>query len=358
MHFKNGRFKILVLADIHSPDVMPKWTRDFIEKVRENEKPDLIVLLGDNTGGAYRGFTEEKTKQGVKQVLSVLGDTPFCLVFGNHDHEGLPSLGETQAKKLLLELYGESENCLAVFGEQGVSGVGNYRLNIKDSGGERDLVSLWFFDSGTYKNGGYGCVEEDQIAWFESVRKYEKHLPAIAFQHIIVPEIYTCLDKSPKKKEGYVRGQCAYKQNYYALSGNNTLSGSLKEGPCPPDESLGQFASWTKDSKVIAGVFGHDHVNDFDVVLDGIRLIACPSPSFFTYGNNRGVRIITLDEAQTEKITTRVIHYDEYIKSRPLNPFVKAFGIQAYEGRWRPLILGASVFTAASAVLIKRIIKR
>lgn len=99
-------------------------------------------------------------------------------------------------------------------------------------------------------------------------------------------------------------------------------------------------------------------MNDFDILFKGIRLIACPSPSFFTYGNNRGVRIITLDESQPENLTTKVIHYDGYKKEKPLNPLVKRFGIQTYEGKIRPLICGGIAVATAAVLSIKKVVKK
>ena len=360
MHFNDGKFKILVLADIHTPDVMPKWTRAFIEKVKQEEKPDLIVLLGDNTAGAFSGFTEEKTKKAVGEVLSCLGDTPFTVVFGNHDHEGLSSYSETQAKKALLGLYTKKDTCLAVCSEE-MTGVGNYCVNIKDSKNKEDVFSLYFIDSGTYKDGGYAYVEKDQIEWFERERNGEKKTPCIVFQHIIVPEIYDCLIKSESKKQGYVKGQCSYKNAYYALNKECTVYGSVKEGPCPPNKNGGEFHSWLSDGKVLAGVFGHDHINDFDVVHKGIRLLACPSPSFFTYGNNRGVRVITLSEDDLSSFSSKVIHYSDYTAEKPLNPFVNRYGIQLYKKKVLPILFSAVGIIGASAlagILIKKAVKK
>ena len=330
MKFKDGKFKILILADVHTSDVMPVWTRKFIKKAIENEVPDLIVLLGDNTAGNFRGATREKTHTAVQNVLDVVGDTAFAVVFGNHDHEGLQEASELQAKKELLSLYKQKKNCLAKTNED-VSGVGNYRIGIKNSE-DKEVFCLWFIDSGTYdENGnGYAKVKPSQLRYIESENERTGRLPSMLFQHIIVPEIYDAADHASLPRKGFVKGHLKYK-GFYKLKKENVLFGSLKEGPCPPCSSSEQFETLRKMKNFVAMFFGHDHVNDFDVLYKGIRLIATPSPSFFTYGNNRGVRTVTLYENDLLNFDTKVIYYKDIMDEYPKNIIVKKHGIQHYE---------------------------
>ncbi len=81
----------------------------------------------------------------------------------------------------------------------------------------------------------------------------------------------------------------------------------MGEMPCPPkDEANGrkQFELWKKHGDVVAAVFGHDHVNDFDLLLDGIHLIQTFGAGYHTYGEMGGGRLIVLNEKEPRRFET------------------------------------------------------
>ena len=176
MQFNDGKFKILLLADVQDTDTPRRPTKDLLCAALDQTKPDLAVLLGDNTGGNWPRVDVRRTQKAVDAVARELYNrgVPFALVFGNHDHEGLCNakngMTEKEAKRLLLSMFQAYPNCLAREGEP-MTGVGNYNLLLKDSRGQKDIFNLWFFDSNPYapkeEGGGYGYVHEDQIAWYE-----------------------------------------------------------------------------------------------------------------------------------------------------------------------------------------------
>ena len=63
-----------------------------------------------------------------------------------------------------------------------------------------------------------------------------------------------------------------------------------------------QFESWKKMGDVFAAFFGHDHINDFKMNVDGIDLYQTLGAGYFTYGEERGGRLIVLDENDPENI--------------------------------------------------------
>lgn len=297
MKFIDGKFRILILSDIHTPYNMPVWTENFIRYAMETQKPHLVVLLGG---------------------------TAFAMVFGNHDHEGLPHLSEDEAKDFLLSVYGESENCLAVGRD--------YSFNIKDSKGENDIFSLYFIDSGTYaKEGGYAYVQPHQLSWYKQECDKNGKLPSYLFQHIIFPEVYDLMYESKLPKKGYTKGQCIRGKKFYKFKADQLVSGTMKEGPCPPDINGGQFETVKEKGNTVACFFGHDHKNDFDCDCQGIRLLAVPSPSFYTYGNNRGIRVVTIHEDDLMRLDTKVIHYNDVMKDRPKSRLVDRWGVDKYQ---------------------------
>jgi hypothetical protein len=105
---KDGKIKIVQIADAHmgvSPGKCPDrvdahgnhlpeseadpLTVNFIEKVLDTERPDLVVLTGDQV---HHDITD--TESALFKVLAPIIERkiPFAAVFGNHDSEGTHAL--------------------------------------------------------------------------------------------------------------------------------------------------------------------------------------------------------------------------------------------------------------------------
>lgn len=360
MKFNNGEFKILIVSDFHSPSEIPEEMKTFVKKALSQTEPDLVVLLGDNTAGNFVGANSRTIEKVTDEIVSLFDGLPFAAVFGNHDHEGLVNkqnhMTEMQAKERIFSFWKKHKNCLATANTIG-NRVGNYNLMLKDSKGEKDIFNLWFVDSGSYATeGGYAYVSKEQIEYYENecdkIKEANggKVLPSLLFQHIIVPEIYNCFEEKKILSPGFVKGQCSYSVSYYKFKEEHLLAGSMKEGPCPPDINGGQFDSWKKKGDIIGAFFGHDHVNDFVCDYEGIKLVNVPAASTYTYGNNRGVRLVTLKEDDLQNFETEVICFDS-VCEKIKNPLVRKFGREKYEYRILNAIKGA---TAVSALVLWR----
>jgi hypothetical protein len=95
--------------------------------------------------------------------------------------------------------------------------------------------------------------------------------------------------------------------------GEKLISGRLREYPCPPymkQDHTAQLKSWKKMGDIKAAFFGHDHVNDFHIKVDGISLYQTIGCGYFTYGREHGGRLIVLDENNPENIETRTIEVE------------------------------------------------
>ncbi len=365
LKFKNGQFRILVFADIHLSGREWKWTRAHLEAALNKSEPDLVVLLGDNITGRYPGVTQQK----VEKAIHLIGDVfdakkiPFTLVFGNHDHEGLGTMGydEIRAKRFIMNEFEKHQFCIAVEGEK-MTGVGNYNHLIYGSDDEKPLFNLWFMDSNPYadesEGGGYGYVHKDQLEWYE--RKSEelkkenggKAVPSFLFQHIIVPEIYEMLTSHEKRVKGSVKGHGRHKDKFFTVNPLFIKDGSVREGPCPPDVKSEQFSSWLRAGDIIAAFFGHDHINDFSAECEGVRLHQVPSAGFYSYGYTQGSRVITLFENGLKSYKTEVIRCKDICDVRPRNPFVKKHGYHEWLTRWKPAVCGALIGAALISALL------
>lgn len=355
LQFQNGKFKILILSDLQDTNEPQQETTDTITAAITKTEPDLIVLLGDNIAGWWKGVDKTQTDEAIAKVAEPIENSgiPFALVFGNHDHEGLASeengYEEEAAKEYILHRFQLYGGCLATEGEE-MTGVGNYNLTVKDSAGEKDIFNLWFMDSNPYtpdeEGGGYGYVHEDQTEWYKKTSDALKAqnggapMPSLLFQHIIVPEVYDMLTEVPKGTEGAVSGNGGHEGKYYIANENYIYQGNVNEGPCPPNTNHGQFESWVEQGDIIGAFFGHDHTNDFAGEYQGIKLVACPETGFYSYGGVHGVRTITLDEKDLSDFESEVILYTDLLDYEVSNSYKVDYGYSAYKSIFLPTVFG------------------
>lgn len=309
---EDGKFRILQFADIQDTAFLEYATYQFLKDIVAETQPDLIVLTGDNIAGSGSP-TKTLAKMAISRYMSIFekAGIPVAMVFGNHDSEG-PATKEDQ-----MAMY-QSYDCFVGSEGEDLTGCGNYNLPIYSADGEEMLYNLWMIDSLTYNRHpedekdvayyendlkGYACVHKDQIDWYVKTSNELKAanggepVPSMAFQHIIVPEIYDVLAKDKDGKWILPEG----------------VEGELWEDPCPPHYSNGQFDAMLAQGDVVAMFFGHDHKNDFIINNQGIDLVNTPGVGFSSYGaENRGARIIDLDVKDLSTYETEVIDWVDF----------------------------------------------
>ncbi len=324
----DGKFRILHITDIHDvepemdddenreiPESRDKETINVIEKLVEKTKPDLVVFGGDNISGYWEEFTYDFVQSTIKKITDPITkrNIPLCVVFGNHDGE------EGFHTEFQMMQYMEYSNCRSNLNDADVYGCGNCCVTIKNSKDDKDAFAIWLIDSNDYQRnseGGlsYDCVHSDQIAWYEK-RSAElkeanggKPLPAILFQHMPVQQ----------ENDGFaeVTADDDYtfeRDGKFFKFGHEIIEGRIRETPCPPsleNNHREQFESWKKCGDIVAAFFGHDHVNDFHIKIDGISLYQTLGAGYFTYGKERGGRLIVLDENEPENIYSETIEIE------------------------------------------------
>ncbi|MBR2867573.1 MAG: metallophosphoesterase family protein [Clostridia bacterium] len=324
----DGKFRILHITDIHDvepemdddenreiPESRDKETINVIEKLVEKTNPDLVAFGGDNISGYWEEFTYDLVKSTIQKITAPIRkrNIPLCVVFGNHDGE------EGFHTEFQLMQYMEYHNCRSNLNDADVYGCGNCCVTIKNSSGDKDAFAIWLIDSNDYQRnsqGGlsYDCVHDDQIEWYEK-RAAElkdancgKPLPAILFQHMPVQQMCDGL-KEVTADDDYT----FFRDGKHFKFGHDIIEGRIRECPCPPyleNNHRNQFESWKKTGDIIAAFFGHDHVNDFHIKIDGINLYQTLGAGYFTYGNERGGRLIILDENNPENIYSESIEIE------------------------------------------------
>lgn len=271
----DGTFKIVQFTDLHwqNGESEDRRTRQLMERVLAEESPDLVVFTGDIIYSLGCRDPYASIAEAVSTVAK--SGTPWAPIFGNHDSEGEVS------RARLMETLTAQAGCLGEAGPRTLHGVGNYALELAGASGEV-RHRLYFFDSGSYSElaqvPGYDWVREDQIEWFRAEAEKTRSQPSAAplsslvFFHIPLPE---------------------YKEVWRT---QNCDGRKFEDISCPKLNS-GLFAALAEAGGVLGAFCGHDHINDFEGTLHGIRLTYGRASGYHTYGRwgfKRGARVIEL----------------------------------------------------------------
>lgn len=308
----DGKFKIMIFSDIHEGgtgggEACLKIMNEAIDKCN----PDLVVYLGDNS----IADSLEEHREIISRITEPVRkrNIPFASVFGNHDAQS-----ENVTKEALLEIYREF-GCLSYDGGDNLYGCGNFNLPVLSSSSDDVKFNLWFFDSGSdnpdKEVGGYDYIREDQIEWYKNTALLLKEqsdgeaVPALAFQHIAVPEIYDKMftELPLPVGEGTLNG---YNGKVYSrVPKFSGYEGIAFEQIGSPYCRTQQLPTMREVGDVMAVFSGHDHVNSFRVDLDGIDWVSVPTVHNKNYSNDclRGAGLITLDEKNAKSYEYTVV---------------------------------------------------
>ena len=123
-------FKILQITDTQLY-MLPGDNKKALELTKElvtEEKPDLVVLTGDNVSALFTDWLIDD----VIDCMESLG-VPGAPVFGNHDGEGKADL------KWQGEQFMKAEHCLYQPGPSNLTGEGNYIINVTEVDTDAEL---------------------------------------------------------------------------------------------------------------------------------------------------------------------------------------------------------------------------
>ena len=90
LQFKNGKFKILQLTDIHFGEGKKYNEQNYqlVKNLIEWEKPDFVAVTGDVVSGyAWDGLTQGWYKENYELFMKAMNETGawWALTAGNHD---------------------------------------------------------------------------------------------------------------------------------------------------------------------------------------------------------------------------------------------------------------------------------
>ncbi len=337
----DGKFEILVLADVQDIYPMKEDTLQYIREAIDTVKPDLVVFNGDNIV-----VDDARAYDQLLQVL-VERNQKFTFVFGNHDFED-----RSFTKEDMLKIYQSYEGCLAYDADPSLHGCATHNLPVLSSDGSKVAFNLWMFDSGDYirdENGEYvrdaqdsriyDCVRKDQIEWYknESKRLEEENggkVPSIAFEHIITEEGVAAIHPEIPSALGFLGRAFTNDNAYFILPIFTRIkSGVILEPPCPSIDNDGQWDAFVERGDVLGCVFGHDHVNTFIGEYNGIDAIMTPGITSESYKNDtfRGGRIITINEENPWEYETEMLYFHALaLKAGSLLPEVTGTSIAEF----------------------------
>ena len=258
---------------------------DYITELVEEAQPDLIILTGDNIHGELddNGFCMTQLVA-YMESLEIL----WAPVFGNHDNESL--MGVTWQ----CQQFEQAEHCL--FKRGNITGNSNYTIGIKQ--GNKLIKVLYMMDSNGCGLGynyfpmpSFGPINEgekikesdgfaaDQVEWIEATSA--KITDALGY----APSKFLALHINFKEyadalvAKGYMKNDRLEKFTINDSTGTDFgTKGELAAG----------FAStglWdVLKAEKFDGVFaGHNHLNNYSVVYEGIRLTHGTKTGYFSY---------------------------------------------------------------------------
>lgn len=299
-------FVILNLTDIQlgEENVFAKdgtYSFELITKLVNDLKPDLITLSGDNAWG-YISYIE------TIELLESFG-IPWAPVMGNHDGQG------TGTEFWAAYKLSNAENCLFEFGPKDM-GYGNYIINITEKG--KIVHTLFMMDTHGYADfevdgetvEGYDHLWDNQQEWYKWAVNGIKDLnggevvESTVIFHIPVREYADAWEQvSVNKTEENTHGIGDVKNKLF-LFGNKT------EDCCPSPVNNGFFNLCKELGSTKNILVGHDHVNDFSVMYDGIRLSYSLKSGFGSYWTDQMIGGTTLSINSKGSVNIEHNYYD------------------------------------------------
>jgi predicted phosphodiesterase len=266
VELRSDTLTILQLTDLHLTygiDAGDRRTFETITKLVKSQPFDLIVLSGDLTLSTIGPRLFARLVRHMESLK-----TPWTFVFGNHETDF-----HTHAD--YLNLIGETEYLLFQPGpdlDQG--GVGNFRIQFNRQG--IPFYYAYFLDSHaereefTPEEGEYDYLKPSQVEW------YADHVATDSADSVVYMHIPLRQMIDPDSYDGVF----------------------LEDKVYPQGVDTGFFAAMLAGGRSKAAFFGHDHLNDFTMIVDGILLGYGRITGHNAYGYlERGGRVFHVDES-------------------------------------------------------------
>ncbi|XP_050919340.1 probable inactive purple acid phosphatase 28 isoform X2 [Lathyrus oleraceus] len=315
MHYGNGmvtRCKDVLASEFEFCSDLN--TTRFLKRIIQAESPDFIAFTGDNIYGPSSSDAAESLFQAFGPAME--SRLPWAAILGNHDPESSMNREELMSLISLMDYsvsqINPSADCLADSAKgctpSKIDGFGNYNLRVYGAPGSMlansSVLNLLFLDSGdrvVYQGiRTYDWIKDSQLHWLRHVSQEPQGQeqdppqstdhdttpitpPALAFFHIPIPEVRHLF----------------YKQ----------IVGQFQEGVACSRVNSPVLPTLVSMGDVKAVFIGHDHINDFCGILDGIWFCYGGGFGYHAYGKAgwpRRARIILAELEKGRNYWTRV----------------------------------------------------
>lgn len=237
-----------------------------IKKCISDVQPDLITLTGDNSW-CDMGYLR------IVKYLDSFG-IPWAAVMGNHDGEN----GDKREEAWDAYLLYKAKNSLFRFGPEDM-GFGNYVINITENGqiihtiymvdthssaADTEASKINIAPDGTV---GYDHLWANQIEWYKWCVEGNNALAGKTVESSLFFHIPNIEYRDAWNAAQYNKETGEYENPDYADS-----FGSLEEPICSPEGNNGFFDVVKELGSTKNIIAGHDHVNNFSIEYEGVRL--------------------------------------------------------------------------------------
>ena len=319
---EDGTFHILQVSDPQDLVHARKAMLYMLDRAYDTLQPDLVLFTGDNTLGNHLhdiGFirrktvhdpaaTLEKMRRALSNILEPVDrrGIPFAMIFGNHDDmNDVPKTAQ-------YPLYRAYKTCLPMNDTDETVDGDTYAVPVCAHSGKTAWV-LYMLDSAWNDETGQHCrIKEETVRWYAgtSDRLSEENggerVPSLLFLHVPLPQTKGLYQPCTAETSGAVRDG----DGWFCLDPDKA-SGVMGESISACEDPYGLFDAIRARGDVRAVISGHDHVNCYDGVADGMRFLQSGAASFRCYGSRvRGVREFVLYEDDPTQFETRYLTYD------------------------------------------------
>lgn len=329
----DGTFRVMQFSDIQDVAPVSADTLILMGAALDAERPDLVVLTGDQVKGyapAFRGKRPQTADALARLTIAqmcapmIVRGIPFAVTYGNHDREcGVPNAAQD-------EFYRALPGCLNAHAWAELR-PGTLCLPVAASNTNESQfkMAVWLADSGAGDaGGGYEPFPAATTEWLVSTAdrlaaRAGGPVGGILFQHIPLPQAYDCL-RPAHPGEGGVAGHRTHYAPHLTLVCDEAAweSGGLREPVCCPDADTGEFDALVRQGCFFGVFYGHDHKNTLVARHRGIRMGYAPTVGFGTYGpgTRRAARLFVFAEDDPSAFETSLLDYHTLVGERAPRP--------------------------------------
>lgn len=300
-------FVVMNIADLHMAEysytylnsVLANRSLYYIKMMAEELQPDLITFSGDN-------FCEdgESNIYMVHRLTEYMDDLgiPWAPIFDEHDKLGNCDLN------YICDVMMRSKYCVLRKGDPNL-GVGNYMINIgQEANGRTEIIHSLFM-----MHSDHGNLQQNQIDWYRWAAAgvssaNGKAVTSSVILHVPYAQYQYAFDEAWDAENG------CWKEGYEAFGvKGEDMCGERDENGVAIDN--GFFAA-LKEMGTTNTICGHDHVNSYSILYEGVRLTYSLRMGLGGYWDdtfetdNCGATLLTID-ADGNGIVSHYYFYSE-----------------------------------------------